>query len=279
MSPSGNTSTPRLPVRPAAPNTTGGSIETQSEEKRVRSSGRDLNEHSTRVILRILNDHSSQNDGPDTRERILASASMLFLEQGSHATGISTVLRDAGVHPGSLYHIFPNKEALLIGVLERHHRLLRPIVMEPVEAREDDPIERVFALLAWYRGNLELTGCRLGCPVGNLALEVSDTYPVVRPYIQACFDGGADSILSWLEEAGDRLPAGCDRRALSRFILTVMEGGLMQARSKDSLEPFDQSVAQLRAYFDELMRAAERERRAAGEDASRGASPQKENAS
>lgn len=196
----------------------------------------------------------------ETRDKILDTAMRLFLEQGFQATGISTILREAGVHSGSLYHAFPNKEALLVGVLQRYQAGLRPIVMDPVEQAEPDPLERIFTLLAWYRSNMVATGCRLGCPIGNLALEVSDTYPAVRPEIDKNFENWADAILAWLEEAGDRLPASCDRRALSRFVLTVMEGGLMQVRTHDSLEPFDQSVAQLRAYVEALRVQADAER-------------------
>jgi hypothetical protein len=43
---------------------------------------------------------------------------------------------------------------------------------------------------------------------------------------------------------------------LATFILTVMEGAIMQARARGSLEPFDGSVAQLRNYVDGLMAQA-----------------------
>ena len=35
--------------------------------------------------------------------------------------------------------------------------------------------------------------------------------------------------------------------------LSVMEGAVMQARARKSLEPFDASVAELRRYFDLLL--------------------------
>jgi len=192
---------------------------------------------------------------PDTREKILTTAARLFLEQGFVATGIATICREAGVNTGSLYHFFPSKDALLIGVLQWYEHHLRPIVMDPIEQAQPDPIERVFDLLGWYRGNLEITECRMGCPIGNLALEVSDTHPETRPFIDINFVNWAQSIETWLNEAGDRLPPETDRRALSRMILTVMEGGIMQARAAGRLAPFDDSVNQLRAYFDALCAA------------------------
>ncbi len=59
-------------------------------------------------------------------------------------------------------------------------------------------------------------------------------------------------------EAAGRLPPDVDRARLARFILTVMEGGLMQARAANDLRPFDESVAVLRDHLNLLLaRAAE----------------------
>lgn len=187
-----------------------------------------------------------------TRTRILEVAFRLFHEQGYHATGISTILREADVNSGSLYHYFPSKEALLTGVLEYCVEQLRPQVMDPAEAVTTDPIERVFALLDLYRRGLTLFHCKMGCPVGNLALEVGDDHPEARRLIDLNFRNWALVVKSWLDAAGDRLPRDCDRLALAHFVLTVMEGGIMQARAAGHLAPFDSSVAQLRAYFDML---------------------------
>ncbi len=40
-----------------------------------------------------------------------------------------------------------------------------------------------------------------------------------------------------------------DLDALATMVLTTMEGGVLQSRSHRRIEPFDQSVAQLRNYF------------------------------
>ncbi len=196
----------------------------------------------------------------DTRTRILEVARRLFHEQGYHATGISTILREAEANSGSLYHFFASKEALLVGVLEHYVELLRPLVMEPVEAATGDPIERVFVLLGFYRQGLEHSRCRMGCPIGNLALELADNHPEIRALVDLNFANWAAVVRSWMESAGERLPADVDRDALARFVLTVMEGAIMQARAADDLAPFDASVAQLRSYFERLEEHALRSR-------------------
>ena len=193
---------------------------------------------------------------PETRERILRTAFQLFHEQGFHATGVATIVREAGVNPGSLYHFFQGKDQLLLQVLEFATHYLGPAVMEPVEQLTSDPMERIFALLDQYRDGMLQRGCRMGCPIGNLALEVSDGNPEARQLIHRNFENWAKRVEGWLVDAGDRLPADLDRGRLAHFVLTVMEGGLMQARAANDLGVFDQSVAVLRDHLDLLQRRA-----------------------
>jgi AcrR family transcriptional regulator len=193
----------------------------------------------------------------DTKQRILEAAARLFHEQGFGATGISAILNEAGVNPGSLYHFFPGKEALLLGVLEWYERAFKARVVEPIEADEPDALRRIDRLLRWYRAQLDENGCRLGCPVGNLALEVTDASPRVRMRLQRNFDEWAGVVERWLVAAGDRLPPDCDRPALARYILSVMEGGVMQARVSGSLAPYDATVQQLVQHLGALERSAD----------------------
>jgi len=189
---------------------------------------------------------------PTTREKLIDTARTLIHEQGYEATGIAEILRAAELHAGSLYHFFPGKEALLEGVLEWYEESLGPLVLDPIEKAQPDPLERVFDLLAWYRQGMVRDGCRKGCPVGNLALELSDTHPEIRPRIDRLLASWAAGIRRWLDEASDRLPPGMDTAPLSHFVLTVMEGGLLQARAAGDLAPFDHSVEVLRDYFQRL---------------------------
>lgn len=194
----------------------------------------------------------------NTRMRILESAARLFHEQGFAATGIATILREADVNSGSLYHFYSGKDALLEGVLSWYLERLYPEIMQPMEQAEPDPVARVFHLLGWYREYLLGNGCRLGCPVGNLALEISDTHPELRHLLEQNFNHWTGIIEGWLNEAGTALPRSCDRAELARLVLTVMEGGIMQARAAGNLRPYDQSINQLRAYFDGLLSQAEK---------------------
>ncbi len=65
-------------------------------------------------------DRPNQNvaRGAVTREHLLSVATTLFAERGFEATSIESVLQQAGVSRGSLYHHFKGKDALFEAVLE-----------------------------------------------------------------------------------------------------------------------------------------------------------------
>lgn len=188
-----------------------------------------------------------------TRQRLVDMARMLFLQKGYEATGVAEILREAGANSGSLYYFYKTKEDLLLAVLDWYVDNLYPEVIDPAAARTTDPIERVFAVLDGYRNYLTITACRQGCPIGNLALEMSEKSEAVRAKITLNFEHWRKAVRQFLLDAGDRLPADLDRDALATFILGVMEGGVMLARTHRSLAPFEASIAMLRDYMERLV--------------------------
>ena len=190
---------------------------------------------------------------PDTRSRIVAAAIDLFWEKGFGSTSIADILARAQVNSGSLYHFFPGKQDLLVAVLESYRDGIGPMLLEPAWDAVEDPIVKVFALLAKYRELIVQTDAFYGCPIGSLALELHEPDPIVRERLAENFDAWTGAVRDCLEAAGDRLPPDTDRRALAEFVLTVMEGAVMQARTHRDVAYFDRAVAQLRRHFDLLM--------------------------
>jgi TetR/AcrR family transcriptional regulator, transcriptional repressor for nem operon len=183
----------------------------------------------------------------------------LFGEKGYQSTSVADVQRESDCHSGSFYHFFPTKQDLLLAVLERYRTGIVPMLIEPAWADVHDPIERIFALLARYRMLLEMTHCGFGCPIGSLALELHEPDPAVRQLLASNFSGWIDQVENCLLDARKVLGRELDTRRTASFVLTVMEGGVMQARTYRDLRPFDAAVAALRDYFNMLQRAAARE--------------------
>jgi TetR/AcrR family transcriptional regulator, transcriptional repressor for nem operon len=190
----------------------------------------------------------------DTRERILQSALELFAAKGYASTSIDEVLRKSAAKPGSLYHFFPGKEDLLVAVLDAHREKIDAMLLQPAWIGYEDPIERVFALLARYRMLIVATDCEYGCPIGSLALEMHKARKPVRERISANFVAWTDAVHRCYLDAADRFEAGTNLRELAEFTLTTMEGGVMQSRTFRDVSYFDRSVKQLRQYVRSLMK-------------------------
>jgi AcrR family transcriptional regulator len=207
-----------------------------------------------------LNDQSTETKTA-TRERIVEAARDLFFRQGYVATGVAQILKASNANSGSLYYFFPGKEDLLVAVLEKYQALLEPRVLKPAFDRVEDPIERLFAVLEGYRLLLEATNFDLGCPIGNLALEVSNSQPAARRLIVENFKAWCDSIRRLIEDAADRLPRDVEPAGLATHVLATMEGAVMLARAYRSFEPFDQAIHQLKDYIERLTRERKRRKR------------------
>jgi TetR/AcrR family transcriptional regulator, transcriptional repressor for nem operon len=200
-------------------------------------------------------------DSADTRTRLVLAAMQLFWEKGYNSTSIADVLQTAKVNSGSLYYFFPGKSDLLAAVLDMYHVGIRPMLLEPAWAGLDDPIERIFALLARYRRSLLDTDCFYGCPIGSLALELHEPDLAVRERLAKNFKAWIEAVEECLLEAKARLPAALNRRELAQFVLTTMEGGVMQARTFRDVQYFDAAVRQLREYFNRLLNSATKKSR------------------
>lgn len=189
---------------------------------------------------------------PSTRERLLATAMRLFWEKGYNSTSVADILREAEANSGSLYHFFPTKQDVLVAVLEQYRDGIEPMLLQPVWDGVDDPIEKVFALLHGYRRLLLESDFRLGCPIGNIALEIAEPDPVVRTRLVQNFESWVAAVKACFDEAGPRIPPGTDTKHLARFCLVNMEGGVMLARAYREIEPFDDMVTTLRDYLQSL---------------------------
>jgi AcrR family transcriptional regulator len=179
-------------------------------------------------------------------------ARRLFSERGYLSTSVAEILAAAKANSGSLYHFFATKQDLLLEVLRSYRDGIDEMLIEPAWRGVDDPVERVFALLAAYRGLLAASECTYGCPIGSLALELHAPEPPVRALLLENFESWKRRVKKCFEEAGRERLEALDAEALATLVLTVMEGAVMQSRTYRSLEPFDDSVRMLREL---LMRA------------------------
>jgi TetR/AcrR family transcriptional regulator, transcriptional repressor for nem operon len=122
----------------------------------------------------------------------------------------------------------------------------------------DDPLERLFGILDGYRQMLLICEFQMGCPIGNLALELSESNPRARQLLAENFENWKNAIRGCLEEAQaqGKVPEDTNANDLAHYVLTVMEGAVMLARTYRTIETYDRAINLLRDHFERLQTSA-----------------------
>jgi len=188
------------------------------------------------------------NDPEGTRRRLLDVAARAFQARGYHATSTHDIMREAGVTGGALHHHFPTKKALGLAVIrERVAQAVEETWIEPVRSARtaEDGMRDVFARVA---ATLDDRGRVLGCPLNNLALELSLADREFQSAIRNVFE-------DWQAALAQRLradqAAGASRNAdpegLATLIVALCSGAMAMAKANQSSEPLERCAQQLAA--------------------------------
>ncbi|WP_254634231.1 TetR/AcrR family transcriptional regulator [Mesorhizobium sp. GbtcB19] len=134
------------------------------------------------------------NDPEGMRRRVLDVAEDSFQARGYHASSLGDLMAAAGVTGGALHHHFPTKKALALAVVEeRVAAAIQETWIEPVLAASTarEGVRAVFEAVA---AELEEQGYVRGCPLNNLAHELSLADDEFRAVLARIFAGWRQAI-------------------------------------------------------------------------------------
>ena len=176
--------------------------------------------------------------GTQTRQKIVAAAAGLILEQGVACTTLEEVRAEAGVSSSQIYHYFADKEALVRAVVDYRAQTVVGETHEPMLAA----IEGIDGLRAWRDTIVSITeaaGCQGGCPLGSLGSELAELDHVARHDVAAGFSRWETAIRACLQGMRDRgqLVPAADPDQLATAMLAALEGGLLLAQIERSVRP------------------------------------------
>jgi AcrR family transcriptional regulator len=112
--------------------------------------------------------------------KVLDAAEELFYDRGIHAVGMDDIRTTSGVSLKRLYQLFPSKEALVVGYLERRDRRWRGSLAEYVAGHEGDRVALVFD---WLHDWFSEPGFR-GCAFLNSFGEMGTTSPAIMAIVR-----------------------------------------------------------------------------------------------
>jgi AcrR family transcriptional regulator len=176
-------------------------------------------------------------DPEGTRGRILDAAAVEFQQRGYHATSMHDIMHIAEVPGGSLYHYFPTKKSLGLAVIgERVASEVAETWIEPMRraASASQGILAIFDAVAKSIGNRTV----LGCPVNNLALELSLADPDFQHALRRVFDNWEMAIADRLrEDPAARKRRTIDPAGVATLVVAIFSGAMSLAKSAQSTAP------------------------------------------
>lgn len=192
---------------------------------------------------------------PDaTRRRILESAYQEVYRHGYQGTRLDDVLRVTGLTKGALYHHFPNKQALGYAVVEDVIReFIVNMWLKPLEDA-DDPLATIIDTIRHMDTLAGEQIITLGCPLNNLAQEMSPLDEGFRQRIDRVYRDWRAGLAQALERARERgqLRADADCDQVATFIVAALTGCIGIAKNAQSREPLDHCGAGLISYLESL---------------------------
>jgi len=187
-----------------------------------------------------------------TRDQILDAAGRLIHLRGYHNTSLDDVLRESGVGKGNFYYYFKSKEGLGYAIIDRVVQGFLERTLEPAFAdTEADPVEQIHAFLDRIVDIHRRRNCVGGCPMGNLASELSDVHEGFRQRLAEIFDHWRVKLADALERGRrrGRLRADLDAAGAAGFVVASLEGAILMAKVTRDIAVLEKSVAELKQYL------------------------------
>ncbi len=198
-----------------------------------------------------------------TRERLLQAAFQEIYRSGFRGTDLETILDTAGVTKGALYHHFDSKEALGYALVDEVILgLIRDKWFRPLQNSEN-PID---ALVSVVRStSLKPEHVRCGCPLNNLAQEMSPLDEGFRKRLAKIFSEWHDGIAAALREGQKRgvVRSDVDPDETATFLIAANEGCWSLAKNSQDVRVLQSGMRSMIRYLESL-RAPGGRTRAAG---------------
>ena len=201
-----------------------------------------------------------------TRQKLLMAAFEEIYRSGFQAASVDTILAQAGVTKGALYHHFPDKAALGRAVVDEVVRgfLLQRWGIDLLAQEEGDPITALQQILRGRSRELTAREVELGCPLNNLAQEMSPLDERFRRRVNAVFDTWRDAFAKALEAGKKKGTVGreVEPRKAASFIVAAIEGSFGLAKSAKSAAMVKSNLEVLGEFLESLRPRANKGRRA-----------------
>lgn len=171
----------------------------------------------------------------NTREDLINSAFKEIFEKGYQGASLTTILKNANVHKGSMYYFFSNKKELALVSIE-----------EKIYKKFEERYTRIINLDANYLESfissikdISQRDFNLGCPIANIVQEMSNIDNDFNTLMKEIYNSFRNNIKKILDKAIEsKEMKKCDSSKLALYIVSTLEGAILSAKASGNIKDY-----------------------------------------
>jgi AcrR family transcriptional regulator len=194
--------------------------------------------------------------GERTREAILGRAAELFNRQGYAGASLSDIMDATGLQKGGIYNHFDSKDTIALEAFDYGFNLVSERFTAYIKEKRQ-PLERLLAVIRFFRTYFDSPPVPGGCMLLNTAIESDDTHPALRERARKAMDSWRGVIQRAVTKgiAQGVIRPAIDPDALATFLISALEGGIMMSKLYGDPIHIQHVVDQLAAYVENSVKA------------------------
>lgn len=172
------------------------------------------------------------------KQEIISTAREIIYSKGYQSTSNSDILQAAHIGKGQFYHYFSSKYDLGLAVVEELLKEWDQQLFVGIFQAELGPAAKLNKMLERALSFHMDTDKSSGCPIGNLAIEMSEHDETFRVKIQGVFTRWIEVVQATLDEMIElgQLHPATDTKKSAQAMIAMIEGGILLMKNQQSAD-------------------------------------------
>ncbi|PRB06742.1 TetR family transcriptional regulator [Chryseobacterium sp. MYb7] len=168
-----------------------------------------------------------------TKQHIIEKTATLFNTKGYISTSLSDITQITGLTKGSIYGNFENKDEVAIEVYKYNAGLLGKTLSRSFGEEFHTSLDKLHALVDFYRKNWKFVFANGGCPLMNAATEADDSFPALKTQVRRSFEQWMTKISAAILEGQKKGEIGTniDAEQYASLFIMLIEGGILLSKT------------------------------------------------
>lgn len=191
---------------------------------------------------------------PDARTKLLNAALSVIRGKGYSATSVDELCAAAGVTKGAFFHHFKSKDQLGAAAADHWSLMTGALFASASYHDHADPLDRVFAYLAFRKSLLQGGLADFTCLVGTMVQETFETSPIIREACERCITSHATTLEADIHAAlcARGMTPEWTAKSLALHTQVVIQGAFILAKATGGAEIAADSIDHLSRYIEGL---------------------------